>query len=166
MGLLDDLNNLSDDVTQTAKQIQNTAIPPQVQNLADTDKVIDEKLTELEKQAAAGQIPTVNSPIIHLRILLMNHYGHLQQGGEPDPFPEGKMHPLYQQVKDRYTGLDERLSRLEKEQLQCTFGYQTASNEVKKPTLDWSQEEWLKIKNESKDQIARCWLDADKNNYC
>ena len=164
MGLFDQITNALSKAQSTANSLKNTVIPIEVQNLMDTHKLIEEKLTELEKNPELGA--TQNSPIIHLRTLLMNHYGHIQQGGEPDPFPAGKLHPLYQEAKNGYKTLDERLSKLERSVLKCTFAYQMQDGTMNIPTTDWSQEEWLNIKSRSKDGVARCWLDDDKNSYC
>ena len=166
MNLLDNIQNLADQTQNQIKVIKDTAIPVEIQNLKKSHNRILEELIKLEQESIPENNPVALSRITHLRTFLMTHYGHLMRGGEPEPVPGGKLHPIYIEAKNGFADLDSRLSALEKKYQNCSFGYQTADGQILKPTLDWTEDQWLQIKNSARDQVARCWLISDKNQYC
>lgn len=145
--------------------LTNAVVPIEIQNLKKSHDRLNEDITKIENEGIPADNPQALMAITHLRTFLMTHFGHLIRGGEPEPVVGGKNHPLYIEVKKGFTDLDNRLSALEQKYQNCSFGYQTTDGQILKPTLDWTEDEWLQIKNSSRDQLARCWLNSDKNQY-
>ena len=166
MNFFDDLSNLTNEAGNQFKTIKNAVIPVEIQNLKKTHDRLDEEIRKIETENIPADNPQALVSITHLRTFLMTHFGHLMRGGEPEPVLGAKAHPLYIEAKDGYADLDNRLSALELKYQNCSFGYQTNDGQILKPTLDWSEEEWLQIKNSSKEQLAHCWLNTNKNRYC
>jgi len=166
MGLLDNLRNFADSTRDQLNAVKNTVIPMEIQNLKKSHDQLAADISAIESNGIIANSPQALTAITHLRTFLMTHYGHLMRGGDPEPVVGGKAHPLYLEVKNGFADLDSRLSALEQKYQNCVFGYQAADGNIYKPSLDWTQEQWLEIKNSSKDQVARCWLNSDKNQYC
>jgi hypothetical protein len=40
-----------------------------------------------------------------------------------------------------------------------------SNGDILKPTYDWSPDEWASIRNKSKHQTPRCWLNGDPEHY-
>ena len=158
MDFLNEAQNQLSDLT-------NAVVPIEIQNLKKSHDRLNEDITKIEQEGIPANNPQALTAITHLRTFLMTHYGHLVRGGDPEPVIGGKNHPLYIEVKNGFTDLDNRLSALEQKYQNCTFGYQTPDGQILKPSLDWTENQWLQIKNSSKDQLARCWLNTDKNQY-
>lgn len=166
MGLFDSLNNLSglsDQVKDIVNSAKDTVIPQSLQNLADDEKRISEAIAKYE-QGGVVESEVINK-IGYLRTDLYDYCKHIIAGGHPDPSPIIKAHPMLAQLKGRYADLDNRLSALESQYAKCTFGYQQADGSILKPSVDWSELELQQHIDASKDRTARCWLNADKNNY-
>lgn len=165
MGLFDSLSDAINSGANDLKAIQNIALPPEIENLKKADDAIAQKLVELESATNLEGNRQAQDQIIYLRTSLMTHFGHLVRGGDPEPVVGGKMHPLYKTVADAFADRDSRVAALEKKYFGCTFGYQMPDGQIEQPALDWSEEEWFKIKSQSKDQLARCWVDTDHSQY-
>lgn len=166
MNIFSDIQNALDQGKSQFTTIKNTLIPIEIQNLKKTGEALDKSIAQIEQQTLAADNPQALTQITHLRTSLMTHFGHLVRGGDPEPVVGGKNHPVYVEAKNKYADLDSRLSVLEQKYQGCTFGYQLIDGQqIMKPTLDWSEEKWMEIKNSARDQVARCWLDTDKNQY-
>lgn len=166
MDFLNNLQNLGDQAQSQFNTIKNTVIPMEIQNLKKAHDQINQDISAIETNGIAANNPQALTAITHLRTFLMTHYGHLMRGGDPEPIVGGKNHFLYLEVKAGFADLDNRLSALEQKYQNCSFGYQGTDGQILRPSLDWTEEQWLQIKDASKDQVARCWLNSDKNQYC
>lgn len=166
MGLLDsltDLSGLADKAKSELNVAKNIVLPQEIQNLQITERNIVTKLTELETRLTSGA--TNKEELGYVRTYLVNHFGNIMQGGEPDPCEACKAHPAYAPVRDNYQVLQNRLAVLEKEYAGCTFGYKLADGSIQVPSTSWTTDQWGQYREQSTEQVARCWLDSDPSSY-
>ena len=139
-----------------------TELPVSLQNMKKLGERIDAELTRLEERTSSGQSP--GRDISFVRTSLISYYGYGQKGGSQD-CEACKNHPTFSGLRDNYARLDVRLRALEVKYDKCTYGYQMSNGDILKPTYDWSPDEWASIRNKSKHQTSRCWLNGDPDHY-
>lgn len=160
MEILDFIKN----ILSNAKALKNVALPQEIQNMQKLHANIKAQIEEVE-QNGLPQTAQAKMRLGSLRNTLFFHYKHLRQGGEVSPREAYKMHPAFIQMKREYPSFNERLTKLEKQHLGCTFGYQMPDGSIRPPELDWSDEELKNIEKQSLHQTARLWYDNDKSQY-
>lgn len=141
-----------------------TELPVSLQNMKKLGESIDAQLTRLEEGTSSGEITSPGRDIVPLRTNLISYYGYGQKGGSED-CEACKNRPEFAGLRDNYAGYDQRLRKLEVKYNKCTYGYQMANGEILKPTYEWSPDDWAKIRQKSKHQTSRCWLNDDLAHY-
>jgi hypothetical protein len=164
MGLFDQLKNVASQATSGLAAVGKIAMPQELANMQKTHTDIQEKTVRVAQELQAGTTNT--DAIIQLRTFLMTHFGHLEQGGDPEPSMAAKANPLYPQLKAGYAALDANIRALETQYLNCSFGYQMADGSIQIPTTDWTEEQWHSVKDQAVQQTARCWKNDDKSQFC
>jgi len=161
MQIMDFLKNILSGV-QTMK---NTVLPQEIQNMQKLHDNIKNQIEEIERSGLANQTAQAKMRIGTLRATLYSHYKHLRQGGEIAPREAYKMHPLFIQMAREYPSLQERLSKIEKFYLGCTFGYQMPDGSIQPPELEWNDEGLKKIEAQAVHHTARLWYNDNKGQY-
>jgi hypothetical protein len=139
-----------------------TELPVSLQNMKKLGERIDAELTRFEASTSSGQDP--GRDLTFVRTNLISYYGYGQKGGSEN-CEACKNRPEFSGLRDNYAGLDVRLRALEIKYYKCTYGYQMSNGDILKPTYDWSPDEWASIRNKSKHQTPRCWLNGDPEHY-
>lgn len=149
-------------VLNAVDQVAAVAMPVELQNLQTTKDTIAQKLSSF------GQSGENADSVIHLRTYLMSFYGNLQDGGEPVPnaltAARVKAMPQYQRLVKEYPQLAQQVSALEKQYLQCAFGYKMADGSILEPDITWTREQWEQTKAQAVQPTARCWSGVNGSN--
>jgi hypothetical protein len=137
---------------------------PAVRNMRDDVELIDQQLDEYEHALAKGKSPSEHD-LIDIRTELNNHFYHMLEGGNFGECKECMRTHTWKRLWGEFPARNERVAKLEHEQLGCTNGFQMANGEILQLSTEWNLAKWNALKEDAKHETVRCWLDDDKDSY-
>lgn len=163
MGLFDQLQSAANELKSDMSNLGSVVMPQELLNMQQAQTDLEAKIAQVTQDLQTN--PQEVNAISGLRTFLQSHFGHLEQGGDPEPSLAAKANPLYGQLKAKYAALDQGVRALEMQYLNCSFGYQMSDGSIQIPTTEWTEEQWHEIKDQSLNQVARCWKKDDPSQY-